>query len=116
VFGDMTMNVGFASNTIDGSVSNLNVFDTEGEPEQLLGGSLTLSGSENNGILTATATGSLTAVGEESVRGSSSVTLNLNGNVLTDTSDGDTVHGTVDGSGTGNFDISVYNGGCYGSN
>jgi len=114
--GDMTMNIEFAGNTIGGSIDNMNVIDDGGEPEQLLGGSLTINGTEADGILTATATGSLTAVGEEKIRGSSSVTLNLNGNVLTDTSDGDTVHGTMDGSGTGDFDITVYNGGFFGSN
>ena len=114
VLGDMTMNVNFAGNTITGTVDNLNLISDDGIPERLLGGSLSIAGSEADGILTATATGTLDAVGEESVRGSSDVTLSMNGNVLTDVTAGDTVEGSLSGSGSGDFDINIYNGGFFG--
>ena len=115
VVGDMVMNVNFAGNTIDGTIDNLNVVDFDGIPEQLLGGSLTISGAETDGALTATASGNLTAVGEESVRGTSYVTLNMVSDVRIDTSNGDTVVGTVSGSGNGDFDLTIYDGGFFGS-
>ena len=114
VVGDMVMNANFAGNTIDGTIDNLNVVDFDGIPEQLLGGSLTISGAETDGALTATASGNLTAVGEESVRGTSYVTLNMVGDVRIDTSNGDTVVGTVSGSGNGDFDLTIYDGGFFG--
>ena len=115
VIGDMTMSVNFAGGGITGTIDNLNLIDEDDVPSQLLGGALTISGSQNAGVLTATATGNLDAVGDESVRGSSSVSLNLSGNVLTDVNDGDTVAGQLSGSGTGDFDINVYDGGFFGS-
>ncbi len=115
VIADMTMDVEFAANTISGTIDNVNYLDEDDVPEQLLGGSLTIAGTEADGLLVATATGTLTAVGEESIRGSSSVTLNLNGNVLTDVSNGDTVFGDLDGSGSGDFDITLTDGVFYGS-
>jgi len=115
IIGDLSMDVNFDSNTIGGEVDNVNLLDDEDVPEQLLGGSLSISGSENDGLLSATATGTLTAVGEESVRGSSDVTMTLTGNVLTDTTDGDAVAGDVYGNGTGDFDINLSDGAFYGT-
>ena len=115
VIGDMVMNVNFDSNAIDGTINNLNLLDDNDVPEQLLGGDLALSGTETDGALRATATGQLTAVGEERIRGSANVTLNLNGNVVTDTSEGDSVTGTVNGRAGGSFDITLSEGSFYGT-
>jgi len=114
VIGDMVMNVNFDGNTIDGLINNLNLLDENDVPEQLLGGDLTLSGSEADGVLRAIASGQLTAVGEERIRGSANVTLNLNGNVVTDTTEGDSVTGTVSGRAGGNFDITISDENFYG--
>ena len=79
VLGDMRMAIEFAGNTISGEIDNINLIDEDDEPEQLLGGSLTIAGTETDGILSATASGELTAVGDESVRGSSIVSLTMSG-------------------------------------
>lgn len=115
VLGDMRMAIDFADNTISGEIDNINLIDIDDEPEQLLGGSLNIVGTETDGILSATASGELTAVGDESVRGSSTVSLTMSGSVLTDTADGDTVAGQLSGSGDGDFYINVFNGGFFGT-
>ncbi len=113
--GDMTMNVDFATNTIGGTIDNINLIDDDDVPEQLLGGDLTISGTEVDGLISANATGRLSAVGEESVRGSADVTLGLLGDVVTDTQAGDSVYGAVSGSGSGDFDISIRGGEFFGA-
>ncbi|WP_458791807.1 hypothetical protein [Yoonia sp. MH D7] len=106
----MTMSADFTGNTITGGIDNVNLIDDNDIPEQLLGGSLTIAGSETNGALSATATGNLSAVGDESVRGSSSVTLNMAGNMQTDTANADTLSGSLSGYGDGDFYINISDG------
>lgn len=107
IIGDMSMTVDFAGNTVTGLMDNVNLIDEFDVPEQLLGGSLSISGTETAGQLVATASGSLSAVGDIAVRGSSDVVLTLAGNVRDDTGTGDAVFGNVTGGGIGDFAVTL---------
>ena len=114
IIGDMSMSVNFAGNTVSGLVDNVNLLDAFDVPEQLLGGSLTISGTETGGQLLASASGSLSAVGDIAVRGESDVVLTLAGNVRDDVGTGDAVYGTITGGAIGDFAVSL-SGQFYGS-
>lgn len=105
--GDMTMDVSFAGNRIDGRVEDINLIDTDGTPNQQFGGHLTIVGSEFGGQLTATADGDLTAVDSDGFIAESFVQLDLDGDVVDDLGGGDAVFGSVTGDGVGdiNFDV-----------
>lgn len=115
VLGDMEMIVDFGTHQIGGSVSNINFVDDTDTPTQLLGGSLTISGTQSNGNLSGTATGTLSAVGEESVRGSASVSSSFSGTVRDDKGVGDAIAGTATGSASGDFDLSFGSAGFAGT-
>lgn len=108
--GALDMSVDFDNPTsgITGSIQDITLFD-EGEPDQNLGGSLTVAGGFDS-TLTATATGSLTAVEESGafgVSGDAVVALNLTGSLVDDAGT-DTLVGNVTGGSTGDagdFDI-----------
>ena len=105
--GDMTMDVSFAGNRIDGSVTDINLIDRDGTPNQQFGGDLTIVGSEFAGRLIATADGDLTAVDSGGFIVDSNVQLDLDGDVVDDLGGGDAVFGSVTGDGVGdiNFDV-----------
>lgn len=114
IVGDMRMEINFITNDIGGTIDNVNYVDEAGVPEQLLGGSLLIRGTQTNGSLSASATGNLTAVGDEHIRGSAATDLALSGDIRTDSRDGDAVAGTVVGTATGDFDMTLTNGAFYG--
>jgi len=103
--GDMTMNVGFDTGTIDGSVRNINLIDPDGRPDQRLGGRLEIDGFENSGRLDAFAFGDLTAVNSSGNELESDVLLTLEGDVVDDRGRGDAVFGAARGNGIGDLEF-----------
>lgn len=107
MLGDMTMNVDFADNDVRGSVTNINLIDSEGRPDQQLSGSLGIDGFESSGRIDAFASGSLTAVDDGGFLQDSDVLLTLDGDVYDDIGRGDAVFGSATGSGTGDLEMSI---------
>ena len=107
ILADMTMIVGFASNDISGNVTNINLIDPNGIPNQQLGGTLQITGIENNGNLNATAAGQITGVDNDGFVVDSQMDLGLVGAVHDDLDEGDAVFGSVDGEANGDFFLDV---------
>lgn len=112
IVADMDLTVAFARDTVSGSIHNINFFDDDGRPDQLLGGQLAITGTEDNGALAMTAQGRLDGV-EGRMRGNTNVHLNMAGDVRTDAAAGDTISGRAHGQGQGDFDIQIVNGMFY---
>jgi len=107
ILGDMTMNVAFADNAIDGSVTNINLIDPNGQPNQRFDGGLTIDGIENSGRLDAFASGEITAVNGDGFEVDSQMLLTLDGDVYDDFTGGDAVFGTAQGQARGEFDMDI---------
>jgi len=107
ILGDMTMNVAFADSTIDGSVTNINLIDPDGQPNQRFDGSLMIDGVESSGRLDAFALGDITAVNTDGVEVESQLLLTLDGDVYDDLGQGDAVFGSAQGQANGEFDMEV---------
>jgi len=107
ILADMTMIVGFDSNDIAGNVTNINLIDRDGTPNQQLGGTLRINGIENDGNLDAVAAGQITGVDVDGFEVDSQVDLDLNGAVYDDFVEGDTVFGEVVGEANGDFDLEI---------
>jgi hypothetical protein len=107
ILADMSMIVGFSSNEIAGSVTNINLIDPNGVPNQQLGGTLLINGVENNGNLDAIAAGQITGVDVDGFEVDSQMNLNLEGAVYDDFGQGDAVFGEVSGEANGEFDLVV---------
>ncbi len=107
ILGDMIMDVDFARNDVDGQISNINLIDPDGTPNQRFGGELDMFGSENNGRISALASGELTAVDNDGFEVDSQMRLNLDGDVYDDFGGGDAVFGTARGEATGDFELDV---------
>ncbi|MFN3664343.1 hypothetical protein [Yoonia sp.] len=105
MLGDMSMNVGFNTNTVRGSVTNLNLINQAGRPDQALGGNLAINGFEDRGNLSAGAGGTITGVAPGGSAFSSDVNLNLQGNLRDDRHRGDAVFGTVAGQALGDVNL-----------
>lgn len=105
MLGDMTMVVGFDTNSVRGSVRNINLIDPSGRPDQLLGGTLDINGFEDRGDIRAAATGTITGVAAGGAGFQSDVNLTMQGDVRDDRFRGDTVFGTVTGQGTGDANL-----------
>lgn len=105
ILGDMAMNVGFSTNRVTGSVSNLNLIDTAGRPDQLLGGRLAIGGFEDQGSILAGAAGEITGVTAGGTAFASDVNLTLQGRVRDDFSRGDAVFGTATGNAVGDVNL-----------
>lgn len=106
ILGDMRMEVDFARNDVGGSVTNINLIDPDGRPDQRLGGSLGIDGVESSGRIDAFASGTLSAVDEGFLR-ESDVLLTLDGDVFDDRGRGDAVFGSATGTGRGDLDIGI---------
>jgi hypothetical protein len=130
IVGDLELEIDFAesSDNISGTIDNINLIDrsTTNNSQQFTGadtetpGSLTISGTEVNGSLSATATGSLSAVIDgPTVATTAVMNLQLTGNTRTDTTTADTVTGTITGGGSGTtfngMDVEISNGSFYGN-
>jgi len=108
--GDINLNVNFNVNNVSGTIDEITLFD-DGQPDQNLGGALSVSGSYA-GALSATASGSLTAVEESGafgISGSTNVIMNLTG-TLRDDNGTNTLVGGATGSGTGDYEVFLQNG------
>lgn len=107
ILGDMTMRVDFADNDIDGSVTNINLIDPDGTPNQRLSGSLNIDGVEDQGQLDAFASGDLTGVDNDGYDVDTQMLLRLDGEVHDDFGGGDAVFGSATGQARGEFNLDV---------
>ncbi len=107
ILGDLNMNVGFASNTVRGDVSNINLIDRDGTPNQRFDGRLLVDGVETAGQIDAFASGDLTGVDVSGDRVDTQMLLILDGQVRDDFGRGDAVFGTASGQAQGEFDLDV---------
>lgn len=107
ILGDMAMTVDFARNNVGGSVSNINLIDPDGRPDQRLGGSLGIDGYESSGRIDGFASGNLTAVDDGGFLRDSDILLVLDGDVYDDRSRGDAIFGSATGSGIGDLQLGI---------
>lgn len=107
ILGDLTMNVGFGSNTVRGDIDNINLIDEDGTPNQRLDGRLLIDGVETAGQLDAFASGDLTGVDVNGRELDTQMLLILDGQVRDDVRRGDAVYGVASGSAEGEFDLDV---------
>ena len=107
ILGDMTMRVDFGDNDVGGSVTNINLIDPDGQPNQRFDGSLNIDGVENSGRLDAFASGEISGVDNEGYDVDTQMLLTLDGDVYDDRREGDAVFGTAEGSARGDFDLDV---------
>lgn len=107
ILGDLNMRVGFSSNTVRGDVSNINLIDPDGTPNQRFEGRLLLDGVETAGQLDSFASGDLRGVDVNGDRVTSQMLLILDGQVRDDFGRGDAVYGTADGQAQGDFNLDV---------
>lgn len=110
ILGDISLTANFAGlAALTGTVDNINLIE-DGTPTQLLGGELSVSGTNTATTFSATATGTLDAVGEDlPFRGEADVQLSIAGDYRVDTTaTGSTTSllGTwAGGSNGGEFDV-----------
>lgn len=107
MLGDMSMNVDFLANRVQGSVSNINLIDRDGRPDQALGGDLAITGFEDQGDILAGAAGTITGVQDGGSAFSSDLNLTMQGSVRDDRGRGDAVFGEVTGTGTGDTNLGI---------
>lgn len=107
ILGDMTMRVDFSDRDIDGSVTNINLIDPDGQPNQRFNGSLGILGTETAGDIDAFASGQISGVDNEGVAVDTQMLLTLEGAVYDDRREGDAVFGTAQGTARGDFDMNV---------
>lgn len=107
MLADMTMHVRFDSDAIGGTVSNINLLDTTGLPEQRLDGTLAIAGFENAGDLGGIATGQVTGVDGGGRVIDADMALDLRGAVINDQWYGDAVYGSATGSTTGDVTLGL---------
>ena len=107
ILGDMTMRVDFADSDVDGSVTNINLIDPNGMPNQRFDGSLNIDGAQNSGRIDAFASGEITGVDNDGFEVDSQMLLTLNGDVYDDFGGGDAVFGSAEGTARGDFDMDV---------
>lgn len=107
ILADMTMIVGFSSNDITGNVTNMNLIDLDGTPNQQLTGTLQISGIESNGSLDAAAAGEITGVDVDGFEVDSQMNLVLEGAVYDDSGTADAVFGSAEGEANGDFYLDV---------
>ena len=107
ILGDMTMRVDFSDNDIGGQVTNINLIDPDGMPNQRFDGRLNIDGVENSGRLDAFASGDITAVDNDGYEVESQMLLTLDGDVYDDFGGGDAVFGAATGTARGDFDLNV---------
>lgn len=107
LLGDMAMVVAFDRNTVQGSISNLNLIDRAGRPEQALDGNLAISGFENQGDILARAEGEVGGVQSGGTPFSTDVNLNMAGTIRDDRGAGDAIFGAVNGTGVGDVNLGI---------
>ncbi len=107
ILGDMTMRVDFGDNDIGGNVTNINLIDPNGMPNQRFDGTLDIDGVESSGRLDAFASGQITGVDNDGIEVDSQMLLTLDGDVYDDFGGGDAVFGSATGQARGDFDMDV---------
>lgn len=107
ILSDMRMVVGFGDNSIGGTVSNINLIDPDGRPNQRFDGTLIIDGAEDDGMINAFASGDITGVNAAGFRVDSNLLLTLEGDVVDDIGHGDAVFGTARGTGIGDLEIAL---------
>jgi hypothetical protein len=107
ILGDMRMDVDFNDGDVGGRVSNINLIDTDGRPNQRFGGTLEIDGGHDSGRIGATAFGDIDGVDDAGFIVESNLNLRLNGNVFDDFGRGDAVFGSVSGDAKGDIDFDV---------
>ena len=107
ILADMRMVVDFRNNGIGGDVTNINLIDQNGRPDQRFDGSLRISGFETNGDLDAGARGIVGLVDNDGDAVDAEMFLDLEGSVRDDRRFGDTVYGTANGVARGDFNLDV---------
>ncbi|WP_439156434.1 hypothetical protein [Yoonia sp.] len=107
MLADMTMQVRFDSDAIGGTVSNINLLDTTGLPEQRLDGTLEIAGFENEGDLGGIATGQVTGVDGGGRVIDADMVLDLRGSVINDQWYGDAVYGSATGTTSGDVNLGL---------
>ena len=107
ILSDMRMNVGFSSNDISGSVTNINLIDPDGRPNQRFDGRLIIDGAESSGRINAFASGDISGVDDRGFPMDSNLLLQLQGNVVDDIGRGDAIFGSAKGNGIGDVDFDI---------
>ncbi len=107
IISDMTMIVGFNDQSIGGSVTNINLIDPDGRPNQRFDGALDIAGVEDSGRLSAFASGDISGVDDDGFYVDSNLLLTLQGDVVDDIGRGDAVFGSARGDGVGDLEFNV---------
>ncbi len=107
ILSDLEMNVGFASNSVGGKVTNTNLIDPDGRPSQRFDGRLVIDGTESAGRIDAFASGDIVGVDDRGFAVDSNLLLQLQGNVVDDIGRGDAVFGSAKGDGIGDLEFDV---------
>ncbi len=107
IISDMEMIVQFDTHDINGSVTNINLIDPDGRPNQRFDGRLDIAGLEESGRISAFASGDITGVDDNGYFVDSDVLLTLQGDVVDDIGQGDAVFGSATGNGIGDLDFDV---------
>ena len=100
LLGDMRMEVAFADDGMSGDITNINLIDPDGRPNQRLDGKLDITGLQEAGRLDGFASGDLRGVDQGSFV-DTNVLLVLDGDVFNDRGLGDAVFGSATGDGIG---------------
>ena len=97
LLGDLGLVANFYGGGVGGRLTDINLLE-DGQPNQRLGGSMRISGTVDDGAISARAEGNLSAVGDlYPIRGDADIALTLNGNVVTLPGDQSGVYGAVSG-------------------
>lgn len=99
VFGDLTLTADFDSDKITGNVKNMNYIEGN-KPDQTLRGTLTINGTRTDELVNATARGTLSGA-ESGFKASGDFRLTLDGSFRSETTEWDSVAGSVNGKSTG---------------
>lgn len=112
---DMDMNVNFTNGDVSGTIDQINLIDSEGEPDQLLGGSLSIVGNASGPALGAIAEGELRVADADGIRGATFMALGLAGDIRSGASDGSAVYGVTTGTARGSVRFDLVDGVFYGT-
>ena len=107
ILGDLSMDVNFGTNNVTGDVTNINLIDTAGRPDQRFGGQLDIEGAESGGRIDGFAFGDLEAVTSNGSAVETNVLLTLDGDIYSDIGDGDAVFGSARGDAIGEIDFNI---------
>lgn len=116
LLGDLGLVANFSGGGVGGRLTDINLLE-DGLPNQRLGGSMRISGTVEDGTISARAEGNLSAVSDlYPIRGDADIALTLNGNVVTLPEGQSGIYGLVTGQSSpgGGYTLSVEDGQFYG--